>query len=140
MDCTEQFYVAGMFRAFAKTRPPLSLRGRIRANRSHSGSRQDQAHGVGLPGPAALTGYQALVELVGDLAQRQAAGLALLHQPDHALLGLVLHEAVVLVVIAEGKLAGMGAVLTVFGDAAPTQGRQHHRAVCLRQPGDLAGG
>ncbi len=110
------------------------------ASRSRSGPGQDQAHGVGLPGPAVLVGDQALVELAGDLPQRQAAGPVLPHQPDDALLGLVLHETVVLVVIAEGKLTGMGAVAYVFGDAAPTQGRQRRGAAHLREPGDLAGG
>jgi hypothetical protein len=33
----------------------------------------------------------------------------------------------------------MDAVPAVLWNAAPTQGRQHHRTVCLRQPGDLAG-
>jgi len=59
------------------------------------------------PGPAALAGDQALVELAGDLPQRQAAGPALPHQPGHALLGLVLHEAIVAVVIAERELAAV---------------------------------
>ena len=127
-------------RALVKTRSLLSLRGRIRANRSRSGPGQDQAHGVGLPGPAIFVGDQALVELAGDLPQRQAFGPGPAHQPDHVLFGLVFHQAVVLVVITEGKLAGMGAVAAVFGDTAPSQGRQHHRSVCLCQPGDLAGG
>jgi len=129
-----------MFRAFAKTRPLLSLRGRIRANCSRSGPGQDQAHGIGLPGPAVLAGDQALVELAGDLPQRQADGPALLHQPDHTLFGLAFDQAIVLVVIAEGKLPRMGTVVAVLWDAAPSQGRQRCGAAHLRQPGDLAGG
>jgi hypothetical protein len=58
-----------------------------------------------------------------------------LHQPDHALLSLVLHEPVVAVVLAERKVAGNGAVVAVLWDAAPTQVCQHHRAGCPRQPG-----
>jgi hypothetical protein len=33
----------------------------------------------------------------------------------------------------------MGAVVAILRNAAPSQGSKHHRAVCLRQPGDLAG-
>ena len=51
---------------------------------------------------------------------------ALSHQPDHALFSLVFHQAAVLVVIAEGKLPRMGAVVAVFVDAASIQGRKHH--------------
>jgi hypothetical protein len=43
----------------------------------------------------------------------------LAHQPDHVLLGLVLDQSVMEVVIAERKLAGMGAITAVLGDAAP---------------------
>ena len=97
--------------------------GRIRANRSRSGPGKDQAHGVGLPGPAVLAVDKALVELAGNLPKRQTAGPALPHQPDHTLLGLVFRQAVVLVVIAEGELSRMGAVAAVLGDVVPTQGR-----------------
>jgi len=34
----------------------------------------------------------------------------------------------------------MGAVAAILGDAAPTQGRQRHRATGPGQPGDLPGG
>jgi len=42
-------------------------------------------------GLAALAGDQTLVELAGDLPQRQPGGPGLAHQPDQALFGLVLH-------------------------------------------------
>jgi hypothetical protein len=69
-----------------------------------------------------------LVELADDLPQRQAAGPALTHEPDHALFGLVLYQAIVLIVIAEGELAGMGAVAAILGDAAPFQSSERSGA------------
>ena len=95
-------------RAFAKTRSLLSLRKGIRANRCRSGPGQDQANGIALPCSAVLAVEWGFVETGRDLPQRQAAGVGLLHQPDHVLLCRVFRQAVVLIVIAEGKLAGMG--------------------------------
>ena len=77
---------------------------------------------VGLPDAIVLGRDELLVEVDGNLPQRQPTGPVLSHHSDRGLLGAVFHELAIQAVEAKRELAGVRAPVPVLRDAESVQG------------------
>lgn len=146
MDCAILLHVAYVPRLGEDRRSEiiptfygLCKHGRFVLTLQLSDPRQDLAHRIRLPYPMVFCRHQASVERLGDLAERQAAGVVLTDLADDGLLRLVSHQLVISGSIPVRNLPFTLASVTVLRDAIAVEGRQDHRMTHAGHRGDLPG-